>query len=1647
MQMATTDPLTPVPCAEIEDEIEGLNEKLLEQLSFLKVSTPKNDGKTSDLSNPLVDLQRSISSEVFGHYRYDCSFYTQRNTINASTPASYLPPIGVFWDIENCQVPKGKSAMVVVQAIRDKFFTGYREAEFIVVCDVQKEVKQVVQDLNDAQVNLIHVASTCKNAADEKLKQSIRRFADIHGNSAAIILISGDVNFAADLSDLRHRKKIHVILLHKENTSTALILCANEHYNFTELVEPLSARPTTKVSETYDLLVYNLPRDKDVIAIKRRLKHLSSNCGGRVMGVESNVGTVRFLTQDSAVRAQKRMDGEFVLGSQITVKFQEGKVDNNGETLGKEEIGSCEYSTSESEVGSNTKQMYSASASVRGARSLPATPHYYSSSPVIGAYPGWNGLHCPVTAGAPPGIIQPPAAYMGRAFPSNGDAGFNRSYSDLPRVYSSSVWQMSSGQQCARLWDEQYKAGKTKLLGKRIQVPQARDNDAATGIRSRTPDGFRRIRESPSTFPHLPPLDWNTPRPAPFSNSSLPTGYTPGNGYTPGPTSFKRRSSSPMYELGHWNGQPSNQQSGRPRCSRTPSPFDQSNVSRTTAQQTDRISPYQHSDAENEEVENFFNPINNRNSSTISNGTYTPIELQVTNLDQSIEPKEMKQILSSVFTEHVAILSISLFMQSDGSYAASVKVPSLSDAQYAISQLHRRKVGYKRILISYAHAGGPNPQLVRSQIVMLLQDVPEHRLPLFKFRQMYESRFMSSISVSEMHKMRDVCTITEEADGRMVTLNPDHRNTPSPCASIVTQNGLVELPYCTIHARKPWSGKGWAEQEVATLPNIKVPLKVFSTRLHRLLTSHEGSLPLRSFPSCYEAEFNEKLNVDETGVPLEHLVLCVPSVELKQGAGSVKRVVWASKGAHNTECEEAKRVSPPLANQLALFSRELVDLLKTAPHCQILFNRFIPAYHHHFGRQCRVADYGFTKLIDLLEALAHTVQVMGEGNSRVVTLSHRAQIRRFTSDLLRVLKAQASKQVSLAEFPSVYAKVIGKPWDIADYGVCEMDDILGEVSEGTIVVKSVNETNDKIIAIPKRKQTPEEIERTKKFATEVVELLRHAPRCKMLFNKFVPSYHHHFSHQCRVSDYGFTKLIELFEAIPDVVKIEDTNGGERRIALTEKEALQVIAEQIAMLSARSKGGLDIANVGQAFLCQFGYALRPEVYGCSSMLKLLEKLDGIEAGFEVIETPAGTRVVAVSDNKKPTTQELTLRCRRVLMDHPWYRLPVAEFQHLYSRYYRGPCNFEELENSSKEVVQFTTINGESFVELAPLQGFACDLYRVLTRYGGSMNASQFENAYQTIIGQPLRVSQFGYSSLTALLQALPCTVTLKESRQKEIIQLNKKLAISLPSTSSPRSRSNDSGSESFESETSSRSSILAETSNPPANSTKRPGQTTETQAIWKRKYGEPKSWKKNNDSQLEAPNEWPALEEQQTPQENTPTDVMRIPFPPAPVSPDLLQSPVGAEEKKTGVWETPPRVVHSTQDKAIVVHLPPLTSFLHWEEGSSDESPSYVISPMMHNLSVTGKSSVSRNFASSSFEWTSVEAPHPSELPLPSLSLTPVKKSPVEVQVAIDDPEVASAPGHDEVDSVGRSSVTPNKRKRRLAAQFDQPIDATANANL
>ena len=41
------------------------------------------------------------------------------------------------------------------------------------------------------------------------------------------------------------------------------------------------------------------------------------------------------------------------------------------------------------------------------------------------------------------------------------------------------------------------------------------------------------------------------------------------------------------------------------------------------------------------------------------------------------------------------VLNVTVHLQSDGHLAAIVRVPSVQDAQYCVSQLHRRKLGSK----------------------------------------------------------------------------------------------------------------------------------------------------------------------------------------------------------------------------------------------------------------------------------------------------------------------------------------------------------------------------------------------------------------------------------------------------------------------------------------------------------------------------------------------------------------------------------------------------------------------------------------------------------------------------------------------------------------------------------------------------------------------------------------------------------------------------------------------------------------------------------------------------------------------------------------------------------------------------------------
>lgn len=59
----------------------------------------------------------------------------------------------------------------------------------------------------------------------------------------AVMLVSSDVNFAPELSDLKNRKKVHVILVHGSLASETLLLCSNERYLYDSLLDEVPSSP------------------------------------------------------------------------------------------------------------------------------------------------------------------------------------------------------------------------------------------------------------------------------------------------------------------------------------------------------------------------------------------------------------------------------------------------------------------------------------------------------------------------------------------------------------------------------------------------------------------------------------------------------------------------------------------------------------------------------------------------------------------------------------------------------------------------------------------------------------------------------------------------------------------------------------------------------------------------------------------------------------------------------------------------------------------------------------------------------------------------------------------------------------------------------------------------------------------------------------------------------------------------------------------------------------------------------------------------------------------------------------------------------------------------------------------------------------
>ncbi|KAJ8037600.1 Meiosis regulator and mRNA stability factor 1 [Holothuria leucospilota] len=1019
-----------------------------------------------------------------------------------------LPPIGVFWDIENCTVPSGKSAFEVVRRIRDRFFEGHREAEFMCVCDIKKENSAVIEELNNAQVTVAHINAVAKNAADDKLKQSLRRFAETHSRPATVVLISGDINFAHDLSDLRHRHGLNVILVHKSDSSEALKSCANSTVKYTDLITDLPYRSPGKqqpISESNQLVVHNLPNKRTTAQVRARLEQLSDNCGGKVSQLSNNSAVIKFPNQESAARAKKRLEGEDVFGNQISVSCQK-----NG---------------------------------------------------------GW--------------------------------------YANSPRSYSKDNRRRNSF-----LDDSQRSSPRQDIEGKKFNGDDISDMNNSRGQSEVSRDERRaspRIMGANSPPSNMAPFQKKIPNstavPLPPFRPLQERSYSPytTNGSYGGTGDMKFRR-SPAGDAGFFRSIPSVQRVTPP-------------LNQTIFLPDGGISPLPMKGAYRAPT-----PIQLAANQTKSQWEPPPgVDLLVTNLDNKMTRKELKRLLSAAISKHAQVLHMKLFAPTQGHFQARVRVPTQTDAMRTLLKVNGAQIGAWNIEISLLPASDSNADKLRQMVIPLLQANGHLSMPLEEFKKKFLQKYGQVVYTYDLYQIPETVTVKESSAGKTIALSVQSRP-ETPNVTGYLSNSSRQSPMIPTRDSTPQPCARWCPLHIKDVAkvvieesiyiNLYVSLYTFRAQVVNLLDMHNGAISLASFPVCYKAEY--VLTKDDNGVPLEHLISCIKGVYIIVGHDTYKYICQTPK---KSQSDEGNRAAPQLPPPLFNFSREVMELLKHSHLCRVDYHKFATEYHHKFGKQCRVADYGFLKLSELFEAISHSVQVLGEDDSKVITLTHQTQMRRFGQDVLKVLKSQASKQLTVPEFPIAFQRLFGRKFLPAEYGLCSLLDLIHELPQGLVEVQGEGE--DTHLLIPKREQTDEEMIKCKKFGREVVELLSREPHHSISFSRFIPAYHRFFNRQCKVGDYGVNKLMELFEALPDIVKVHDEM--EKTIVLSDAERLAVLSRMVNQFLPQSKErAITTASVAPTFMKYHGWCPNWQELGLRNCRHLLSKFPHVMENVQYSE---------------------------------------------------------------------------------------------------------------------------------------------------------------------------------------------------------------------------------------------------------------------------------------------------------------------------------------------------------------------------------------------------------------------------------------------
>lgn len=788
------------------------------------------------------------------------------------------------------------------------------------------------------------------------------------------------------------------------------------------------------------------------------------------------------------------------------------------------------------------------------------------------------------------------------------------------------------------------------------------------------------------------------------------------------------------------------------------------------------------------------------------------VKLTVSNIDAQLGVNAIQDILLKEVSSYCQVLDMKVRPHNRFTVVCDVTVPHLQDASNVLQNLQRRKMGTKRVLVTLAQQNQSMEEMSFEETTILkrnsfsiLEEAVDRKMSMYRYLNVYETRYHRKLKVDELWQIQDVVVLQGHPGMQEVSLSPKIRDQqsleqhlssyPRSGRSSPDVNHAFLLPVCKLHF--PADNIKSSKTNRKNLLKIDMGLREFSAKLHALLHSHNGILQLEGFEFCYCAEYGAfpyPSDSNEGGVIVEHQASYVPGVQIitsQPHCLGVKAIVWAQPQSDigSDSASDTSGASRWKSPNLIHFSREVVELLKERPYCCLSYDKFASAYQLYFGHPCRPSEFGFTRLSDLLAAIPHVLQIMGSLSDRVITLTHRAQVKRFTQEVVKILKTTPDRAILVAQMPELYNRTFNKVWRLRDYGVSVLADLLDDIPEGHIC--TTGEGDNIVLSLPLRERSAEEKERTSQFAREVIKILRNRPHYRMPFTEFVPAYHRQFGRQCKLSNYGFSKLIDLFEALALYVQVIE-KGTEKHIALTETEHKKVLSMQIsAILRAQirpsfpltnyqnSESGasgpmLPLACVPALFQQKYRFPLLPDELRCRDLEELIMKLSH---AVTIYTNDTGDKMIRLA--KRKPLRQLAAQLLTLILDGTCDHLDVDQISTMYLDRFKEnlePCEYgfmsvsDIVRKALPGAIKMDLDAPECVIHVKPLYVEARAIRSILLKHNGTMTLGEFNFAYLTTFHRPVDCEKLGFPSFEALLRALSNVIMIKGFGAKRTLSL-------------------------------------------------------------------------------------------------------------------------------------------------------------------------------------------------------------------------------------------------------------------------------------